>query len=251
MPLKGKTALITGSGRNIGRATALMLAKEGVNVVVNARSNQAEVDAVADEVRALGVRALPVLADVADKSAVDSMVGRALEEFGGVDILMSNVAIRPHRPFLEVTDDEWVRIRSVILDGAIYCSQAAIPSMVENGWGRVIFMTGSGTYRGGGNRAHVSAAKMGLAGLARSLAMEMAPHNITVNVISPGTIDTVHEASWYPEGVPESRANSEVPLGRAGFPDEIAAACRYLASDDGAYVTGQTLHVNGGLFLGW
>ena len=251
MPLEGKTALITGSGRNIGRATALMLAKEGVNVVVNARSNQAEVDAVADEVRALGVRALPVLADVADKSAVDSMVGRALEEFGGIDILVSNVAIRPHRPFLEVTDDEWVRIRSVILDGAIYCSQAAIPSMVENGWGCVIFMTGSGTYRGGGNRAHVSAAKMGLAGLARSLAMEMAPHNITVNVISPGTIDTVHEASWYPEGVPESRANSEVPLGRAGFPDEIAAACRYLASDDGAYVTGQTLHVNGGLFLGW
>jgi 3-oxoacyl-[acyl-carrier protein] reductase len=251
MPLEGKTALITGSGRNIGRATALMLAKEGVNVVVNARSNQAEVDAVADEVRALGVRALPVLADVADKSAVDSMVGRALEEFGSIDILVSNVAIRPHRPFLEVTDDEWVRIRSVILDGAIYCSQAAIPSMVENGWGRVIFMTGSGTYRGGGNRAHVSAAKMGLAGLARSLAMEMAPHNITVNVISPGTIDTVHEASWYPEGVPESRANSEVPLGRAGFPDEIAAACRYLASDDGAYVTGQTLHVNGGLFLGW
>ena len=251
MPLKGRTALITGSGRNIGRATALMLAKEGVNVVVNARSNQAEVDAVAEEVRALGVRALPVLAEVADKAAVDSMVGRALEEFGGIDILMSNVAIRPHRPFLEVTDDEWVRIRSVILDGAIYCSQAAIPSMVENGWGRVIFMTGSGTYRGGGNRAHVSAAKMGLAGLARSLALEMAPHNITVNVISPGTIDTVHEASWYPEGVPESRANSEVPLGRAGFPDEIAAACRYLASDDGAYVTGQTLHVNGGLFLGW
>ncbi len=251
MPLKGRTALITGSGRNIGRATALMLAKEGVNVVVNARSNQAEVDAVAEEVRALGVRALPVLADVADKAAVDSMVGRALDEFGGIDILMSNVAIRPHRPFLEVTDDEWVRIRSVILDGAIYCSQAAIPSMVENGWGRVIFMTGSGTYRGGGNRAHVSAAKMGLAGLARSLALEMAPHNITVNVISPGTIDTVHEASWYPEGVPESRANSEVPLGRAGFPDEIAAACRYLASDDGAYVTGQTLHVNGGLFLGW
>ena len=149
MPLEGKTALITGSGRNIGRATALMLAKEGVNVVVNARSNQAEVDAVADEVRALGVRALPVLADVADKSAVDSMLGRALEEFGGIDILVSNVAIRPHRPFLEVTDDEWVRIRSVILDGAIYCSQAAIPSMVENGWGRVIFMTGSGTYRGG------------------------------------------------------------------------------------------------------
>lgn len=251
MPLEGKTALITGSGRNIGRATALMLAKEGVNVVVNARSNQAEVDAVADEVRALGVRALPVLADVADKPAVDSMVGRAREEFGGIDILVSNVAIRPHSPFLEVTDDEWVRIRSVILDGAIYCSQAAIPSMVENGWGRVIFMTGSGTYRGGGNRAHVSAAKMGLVGLARSLALEMAPHNITVNVISPGTIDTVHEASWYPEGVPESRVNSEVPLGRAGFPDEIAAACRYLASDDGAYVTGQTLHVNGGLFLGW
>ena len=251
MPLEGKTALVTGSGRNIGRATALTLAKEGVNVVVNARSNQAEVDAVAEEVRALGVRALPVLADVADRSAVESMVAKALEEFGGIDILISNVAIRPHRPFLEVTDDEWVRIRSVILDGAIYCSQATIPSMVERGWGRVIYMTGSGTYRGGNNRAHVSAAKMGLAGLARSLALEMAPHNITVNVISPGTIDTVHEASWYPEGVPESRAHSEVPLGRAGWPDEIAGACRYLVSEDGAYITGQTLHVNGGLFLGW
>ena len=251
MPLEGKTALVTGSGRNIGRATALTLAKEGVNVVVNARSNQAEVDAVAEEVRALGVHALPVLADVADRSAVESMVAKALEEFGGIDILISNVAIRPHRPFLEVTDDEWVRIRSVILDGAIYCSQAAIPSMVERGWGRVIYMTGSGTYRGGNNRAHVSAAKMGLAGLARSLALEMAPHNITVNVISPGTIDTVHEASWYPEGVPESRAHSEVPLGRAGWPDEIAGACRYLVSEDGAYITGQTLHVNGGLFLGW
>ena len=251
MPLEGKTALITGSGRNIGRATALTLAKQGVNIVVNARSNQAEVDAVAEEVRALGVRALPVLADVADRAAVDSMAAQAVEEFGGVDILISNVAIRPHRPFLEVTDDEWVRIRSIILDGAIYCSQAAMPSMVEKGWGRVIYMTGSGTYRGGNNRAHVSAAKMGLAGLARSLALEMAPHNITVNVISPGTIDTVHEASWYPEGVPESRAHSEVPLGRAGWPEEIAGACRYLVSDEGAYVTGQTLHVNGGLFLGW
>ena len=251
MPLNGKTALITGSGRNIGRATALALAKEGVNVVVNARANQAEVDSVAEEARALGVRALPVLADVADRSAVNAMVAQALEEFDGIDILISNVAIRPHRPFLEVTDDEWVRIRSVILDGAIYCSQAAIPSMVKRRWGRVIYMTGSGTYRGGSNRAHVSAAKMGLAGLARSLALEMAPHNITVNVISPGTIDTVHEASWYPEGVPESRAQSEVPLRRAGWPEEIAAACRYLVSDDAAYVTGQTLHVNGGLFLGW
>ncbi len=251
MPLEGKTALITGSGRNIGRATALALAAEGVNIVVNARANQAEVDSVAGEVRALGVHALPVLADVADRAAVDSMVSQAMEEFGGIDILISNVAIRPHRPFLEVSDDEWVRIRSVILDGAIYCSQAAIPSMVERGWGRVIYMTGSGTYRGGGNRAHVSAAKMGLAGLARSLALEMAPHNITVNVISPGTIDTVHDASWYPEGVPESRAHWEVPLGRAGSPDDIAGACRYLVSDAGAYVTGQTLHVNGGLFLGW
>ena len=251
MSLKGKTALITGSGRNIGRATALALAEEGANVVVNARANQAEVDAVAEEARRLGVRALPVLADVADRAAVDAMVAQALEEFGAIDILVSNVAIRPHRPFLEVSYDEWVRIRGVILDGAVHCSQAAIPSMVEKGWGRVIYMTGSGTYRGGTNRAHVSAAKMALVGLARSLALEMAQHNITVNIVSPGTIDTAHEASWYPEGVPESRAHWEVPLGRAGMPGEIAAACRYLASDAANYVTGQTLHVNGGLFMGW
>ena len=120
--LDGKVALITGSGRNIGRSTALKLASEGANIVVNARSNQAEADAVADEVRKLGVQALPVLADVAVKEQVDSMVSMAVAEFGKVDILINNAAIRPHKPFIDVTLEDWEEVRGVVLDGAVYCT---------------------------------------------------------------------------------------------------------------------------------
>ena len=166
--LDGKVALITGSGRNIGRATALKLAAEGAHIVVNARSNEAEAEAVAHEVRERGVKALPVLADVADKSQVDAMVARAMAEFGRVDILINNAAIRPHKPFTEVTIADWERVRGVVLDGAIYCTKAVIGRMVENHYGRILFFTGDGAFTGGHGRAHVSAAKMGLVGLARA-----------------------------------------------------------------------------------
>ena len=130
--LDGKVALITGSGRNIGRATALKLAGEGAHIVVNARSNQAEADAVAREVRDLGVKAISVLADMAKKDQVDALAARALSEFGRVDILINNAAIRPHKPFTEVTVQEWEHVRGVVLDGALYLTQAVIPSMVKN-----------------------------------------------------------------------------------------------------------------------
>ena len=243
--LDDKVALITGSGRNIGRATALKFAAEGADIIVNARSNREEAEAVAEEVRALGRRALPVLADVSNKEQVDSMVKLGLDEFGKIDILLNNAAIRPHKPFLDLTLEDWEYVRGVVLDGAFYCTQAVMPSMVEHNFGRVLFFTGDGAWGGGAQRGHVSAAKMGLIGLARSLATEFAPHNVRVNVVSPGSIDTSRaNPEWYPQSQPPNA--SGIPLGRQGKTDEIAATCLFLVSDDGGFITGQTLHVNGG-----
>src|SRR5262245_66059299 len=230
--LDGKVALVTGSGRNIGRATVLKMAAEGAHVVVNSRTNQAEADAVAQEVRAGGGKALALLADVSQKEQVDSMVSRALSEFGRIDILINNAAIRPHKPFTEVTLEDWERVRGVVLDGAFYCTRAVIHSMVTNHYGRILFFTGEGAFTGGANRGHVSAAKMGLVGLARSLAAEFAPQNIRVNVVSPGSIDTSRaNPEWYQGRVPSA---SGIPLGRQGSVDEIAATCLFLLRKNAA-----------------
>ena len=242
--LEGKVALVTGSGRNIGRATALKLAAEGAHVVVNSRANQDEAEAVAREAEALGVKALAVLADVSRQDQVEAMVARALSEFGRIDILINNAAIRPHKPFRELTIQDWEAVRGVVLDGALYCSRAVIDSMVANRYGRIIFFLGEGAYAGGAARAHVSAAKMGLIGLGRSLAAEFAADNIRVNMVSPGSIDTTRaNPDWYRGRTPNAAG---IPLGRQGTVDEIAATCLFLVSDDGGFITGQTIHVNGG-----
>src|SRR2546421_7827523 len=162
--LEGKVALVTGSGRNIGRATVLKLAGEGANVVVNARANEQEANAVVREAEDLGVKALAVIADVAKRDQVERMVARALSEFGRVDILISNAAIRPHKPFTELTVQDWEAVRGVVLDGALYCTRAVIASMVANRYGRIVLPTGEGAFVGGSGRAHVSAPKMGLVG---------------------------------------------------------------------------------------
>ena len=243
--LEGKIALVTGSGRNIGRATVLKLASEGAHVVVNSRTNQAEADAVAREAQARGVKAIAILADVSRKDEVDAMVARALSEFGKIDILVNNAAIRPHKPFTQLTGQDWEAVRGVVLDGAMYCTRAVIESMVANRYGRIVFLTGEGAFVGGAGRAHVSAAKMGLVGLARGLASEFAAQNIRVNVISPGSIDTSRaNAAWYQGQVPNAAG---IPLGRQGTVEEIAATCLFLVSDDGGFITGQTIHVNGGI----
>ena len=239
MKLAGHVALVTGSGRNIGRATVLRLAADGADVVVNARTNEAQAQAVAAEARALGVRAAAILADVANRKAVDAMVSEAMAELGGIDILVNNAAIRPSKPFVDVTDEEWERVRGVVLDGALYCTRAVVPSMIARGSGNIQFIVGDGAFSGRAERAHVSAAKMGLVGLGRSLARELAPHNIRVNIVSPGFIDTARDPAWYPKGIGED-------VERKGTVDDVAAACAFLASDDAAYITGQTLHVNGG-----
>ena len=153
--LDGKVALVTGSGRNIGRATVLRLADEGAHVVVNSRTNKAEAEAVAREAQARGVKALALVADVAKKGEVDGMVSRAMAEFGRIDILINNAAIRPHKPFTELTVADWEDVRGVVLDGAIYCTRAVIGSMVEQRYGRILFFTGEGAFTGGNGRAAV------------------------------------------------------------------------------------------------
>src|ERR1051325_3464288 len=243
--LDGKVALVTGSGRNIGRATVLKLAAEGAHIVVNARSNEQEANAVAREVQDLGVRAVPILADVGKKAEVEALASKALSEFGRVDILINNAAIRPHKPFLEVSDQDWERVRNVGLDGAFYLTRALIGEMVKNKYGRVLFFCGDGSISARGTgRAHLSAAKMGLIGMARGLATEFAPHNIRVNVVSPGSIDTRRDnPEWYGGPVPNAAG---IPRGLQGHVHEIAATCLYLVSEDGGFITGQTIHVNGG-----
>ena len=242
--LDGKVALVTGSGRNIGRATILKFAAEGANVVVNSRANQAEAEAVANEARTLGVKALSIVADVAKKEQVDRMLARAFSELGRIDILVNNAAIRPHKPFTELTLGDWEDVRGVVLDGAFYCTRGVIESMVKNRYGRILFFTGEGAFMGAAKRVHVSAAKMGLVGLARSLANEFAGHNIRVNVVCPGSIDTTRaNPQWYAGRAPDTAG---IPLGRQGTVDEIAATCLFLVSDDGGFITGQTIHANGG-----
>ena len=241
--LDGKIALVTGAGRNIGRSTVLKLASEGAHVIVNARSNTEEAESVATEARALGVKALPILADVGSKEQVDRMVTTAMSEFGRIDILINNAAIRPHKPFMDLTLQDWEQVRGVVLDAAFYTSHAIIPAMVANRFGRILFFTGEGAWAGGAQRAHVSAAKMGLIGLARCLASEFAP-DIRVNVVSPGRIDTTRDLSWYPG---QNMGTTEgIPMARLGHVDDLASACLFLVSDDSSWITGQTLHVNGG-----
>src|SRR5207247_3673409 len=226
-------------------ATVLKLAAEGAHVVVNFRTNKAEADAVVQEVHAGGGKALSLLADVSKKEQVDSIVSRALSEFGRIDILINNAAIRPHKPFTEVSLQDWEEVRGVVLDGAFYCTRAVINSMVANQYGRILFFTGEGAFMGGAKRSHVSAAKMGLVGLARSLAVEFAPHNIRVNVVCPGSIDTSRaNPQWYAGRPPDAKA---IPLVRQGSVDEIAATCLFLVSDDSGFIPGQTIHASGGL----
>jgi len=243
--LEGKVALVTGSGRNIGRATVLKLAGEGANVVVNARSNQQEAEAVAREARDLGVKAVPILADVGKRNEVEAMAAKALSEFGRVDILINNAAIRPHKPFTQLTVEDWEEVRGIVLDGALYLTRALIEPMVKNKYGRILFFVGDGAFTGrGAGRVHISAAKMGLIGMARALASEFAPHNIRVNVIAPGSINPRRDnPEWYAGRPPSTEG---IPLGRQGHVDEIAATCLFLVTDDSGFITGQTIHVNGG-----
>jgi NAD(P)-dependent dehydrogenase (short-subunit alcohol dehydrogenase family) len=255
MRLSGRTALITGASRNIGRAIALAFAAEGADLLLNTRVNREELEAVAAECRKAGVRVVTALADVADAAAVQAMVARGLGELGAIDVLVSNAAIRPHRSLAETTLEEWHHVLGVNLHSTFYLARAVVPAMQERRRGSIIALGGLSSVTGRPNTAAVTTAKTGLLGLIRALAAELGPFGIRANMVMPGYIDTERRyAEWYPEfkqtppGSPEQL--KQIPLGRLGRPEDIADACLFLASDASAYVTGDTIRVMGGRFIG-
>jgi 3-oxoacyl-[acyl-carrier protein] reductase len=246
--LAGKVAVVTGGARNIGRAISLALAAGGAAVVVNARSSRQEAEETATQIRALGGKAAVHLADVTDPAAVTAMAEAAAREFGRLDILVNNAAIRAETAFADIRLEEWRRVLATVLDGAFLCAQACLPHMALAGGGSIVNIGGMTGHKGARGRAHVVAAKAGLAGLTRALAMDLAPQGITVNCVVPGTIDTVRGLP----GAPERPAHRQglPPLGRRGTPEEIAAAVRFLCGPGARYITGQSLHANGGGYMG-
>ena len=255
MRLAGKTALITGASRNIGRAIALAFAGEGANLLLNTRVNQDELEAVATECRKAGGRVATALVDIGDAAAVQTMVERGLADLGAIDVLVCNAAIRPHKSLADTSLDEWHHVMAVNLHSAFYLARAVVPSMKARRQGSIIALGGLSSLTGRPNTAAVTTAKTGLVGLVHALAAELGPSGIRVNMVAPGYIDTERRyADWYPEfrqappGAPEQL--KQIPLGRLGRPEDIADACVFLASDASAYVTGDTLRVMGGRFIG-
>lgn len=243
MELSGKVALVTGSGRNIGRSIALELARCGADVIVNTRSNQDEANQVVKEIEAIGQKAIPFFADVGDKIELEKMLKEALIEFGQIDVVVNNAATRPHKPFVDMTYEDWRNILATDLDSAFLCTKAALPGMIDRQWGRVINVSGLQAFQGRHGGAHISAAKVGLIGLTRALATELAPQGILVNCIVPGLIDTTRPEQSSTR--PPSRL-SDIPVGHMGAPEDIATICRFLCTGSNGFITGQTIHVNGG-----
>ncbi len=240
-----RTALITGGGRNIGRACVLGLAEDGFNVVVNGSSDSAACEAVAKEAAAFGVETLVVMGDVGRPEDCQRIASAAIARFGAVDALLNNAALRPNKPFLEMTEAEWRRVIAVDLDAAVWLSRACLPGMIDRGWGRIVNFAGMNAIHGHAGRTPVSVAKHGVWGLTKALAMEFGPKNITVNTISPGPIapDTEEKNA---SAQARKDSISRVPLGRMGTPVEVAAAARLLVSQAGGYINGQMIQVNGG-----
>jgi len=244
--LDGRVALVTGSGRNIGREIALAFARAGAAVVVNGHRDADALETLVAQIHASGGRALSIVADVSDPAATASLADRAIEAFGRLDVVVCNVGIRKARPLLEVTLQEWEQTLAVNLTGAFVLAQRALPGMAARGFGRFIHLSGLPVYTGRyGGKVPALASKAGLQGLAKGIADEFGHLGVTSNVVAPGMIDTTRDWAQYP-GVDLERVRRDIPVGRLGSTSDIALACQYLASDAGAFVNGQTLHLNGG-----
>jgi 3-oxoacyl-[acyl-carrier protein] reductase len=242
--LAGRVAVVTGSSRNIGRAIALALAKGGAAVMVTARQSAREAEEVAEEIRRMGCRAAAATADVADPESAAGLMQAAIERFGRLDILVNNASVRREVDFASLDYGEWREILATTLDGAYLCSRAALPHLIASGAGAIVNIGGLSAHTGAARRAHVIAAKAGLVGLTRALAHDLAPHRITVNCVAPGLIETTRAGAE-----PAHHAGKMPPVGRRGTPEEIAALVRFLCGPDARYITGQTIHANGGLFM--
>ncbi len=247
--LAGKVAIVTGAARNIGRAMALAFAEGGAAVTVNTKSSIAEAEAVASEIEAAGGQALVHAADVTDPEAVGGMVSETVAKFGRVDILVNNAAVRREAPFLDISLEDWREILAIILDGAFLCAKACVPHMIEQGAGTIINIGGLTGHAGATKRAHVIAAKAGVAGMTKALAHDLAEHGITANCVVPGMIETVRGTPSAVDIVPAHRKTRAPLVGRLGRPEDVAAMVRHLCGPQGRYITGQTIHVNGGIYL--
>jgi 3-oxoacyl-[acyl-carrier protein] reductase len=244
--LAGKVAVVTGAGRNIGRAIARHLAAAGASMVVNARTNRAEADAVVAEIKAAGGKAIAVLADVADAAAVEAMAQAALKAFGRIDILVNNASLRREKPVDEMSYADWREIMDATLDSAFHGVHACLPAMKKNG-GTIINIGGMSAHIGSKGRAHVMTAKAGVVGFTRGLAHDLGVYHITANCVVPGAIHTTRPRTSLN---PAHHLTHGTITGEPGKPDDVAAMVCFLAGPGGRNITGQTIHVNGGAFLG-
>ena len=248
MSLAGKVAVVTGGSRGIGRAICLHLAKMGARVVINYVSRPEAAEETRAQVEALGSECVVVKFDVADASEVQKAFKQITAECGRIDILVCNAGITRDGLLVKMKEEDWDQVMAVNLKGAFNCIKAGCRPMMKQRWGRIIIITSVVGFAGNAGQANYSAAKAGLVGLTRSTARELASRSITVNCVAPGYIDT-EMTSELPEAVKE-KILAEIPLNSLGKPEDIAGAVTYLASDAARYVTGQAIHVNGGMFMG-
>jgi 3-oxoacyl-[acyl-carrier protein] reductase len=245
--LAGKVAVVTGAGRNIGRAIALSLARAGAAVLVNARANKAEADGVVREIESAGGRAAAHIGNVADPDAAATLAQTALTSFGRIDILINNAALRSEQSFEQMTYADWRAVLDVTLDGAFHCTKACLSALKKSGAGRIVNIGGLSAHTGAKNRAHVVTAKAAIVGFTRALAHDLADDHITVNCVVPGLIGTPRPKSA-PE--PQHHLTHHTISGARGTPDDVAAVVRFLCGAAAGYTTGQSFHANGGAYLG-
>jgi len=244
--LDNKIALVTGGSKGIGKAIALVLAKAGAKVALNYNRSADEAQAVADEIKALGSDAFIAQADVSDATAARGLVKKVLDHFGTIDILVNNAGITRDSFFKKLTDEAWHEVIKTNLDSVFYITSAALPAMLEHNYGRIISISSFVGQKGNLAQTNYAATKAGLIGFSKSLALEVARNNITVNTINPGFIGTDMVLSIREEV--KQKLLTQVPLGRFGTPEEVAKAVLFLAAD-GDYITGQQLNVNGGIYM--
>ena len=240
--LEGRVAVVTGSSRNIGRAIAETLAAQGARVLINASRSEDQARETVRAIQQKGGTALLAMADVTDPGAVERMARTALDEWGRIDILVNNANVHGVKRFDELTYDDWRGTMNVALDAVFHCTKACYPAIIRSGGGSIVNIGGSAGHMPYEGRVPVSAAKAGLAGMTRALAYEAARHNINVNCIAPGPVNTVRD-------VPSRSDPKRIPMGRFAETGEVANVVRMLCGAEGRYITGQTLHVNGGLFM--
>lgn len=240
----GKTVLITGASRGIGRAAAILFASQGWNVVVNYLHSKQAAEEIA---AAFPGRAAAVGADVGVRAQVERMVETAVSLFGGVDALVNNAGIAQQKLFTDLTDDDWSRMMSVCLTGAFHCCQAVLPGMIHRKSGAIVNVSSMWGVTGGSCEVHYSSAKAGLIGLTKALAKELGPSGIRVNCVAPGVVDTDMLAGF--DEASRDALKEETPLMRLGTPGDIAKTVAFLAGDDASFITGQVVGVNGGFVI--